>query len=654
MRKLLSLLPVLLMVCGSSGLQFNTSTSVPPSVNINGQFAVVGFQDASGCHEETATKLFFACGLIFSDTISQNAGREKICTAYFDFRDCSGRLNCGNSTDFYAHSWHVASVLMREYDSYCRNFTPRLHFPPDVPGPPVPTIAPPPGPCKCDRDIYMEKYFVCGLMYVYNLRDAIYSNNPDYQKQACAIVSAYDTCVAMASTAACCDASQDIDVLASLSYLSDELRKAPGGNCKKYKRKNTSFRFRSSQSRCHLREYVGSYFTCGSAFIKSTYPVEPSKDEKCRFYKDFLHCKDLLVVCRTASDVTPALDYFTLILTEGYPNLCKGYNHSETCEKLTLLKNFFECGVTYYQSYNEFGTAYKDDPVQLCKLSGDFLNCTQVRVLSNDCKMMDEMFRHIKLVRKYVIHLFNEKQLSGCNNPDDHLKRIYMNLKRQTMCNQLNAVKKLVLCGVTFHKLLTSIEGNTSLVRNYSNICPLVEELMYCLYAATHDSGCSDEMILNWEVTVLKNHFLKLLEYNCTTLPPVDGTGFRQRRQVCEMKELTHKWESCDSTLGDGIWPYYQNSSEPTWEASFSKPVESQICNGLIQHRKCLYDSANNHHCSALTSEIKNISKELFKRLHLKYCSGSCSVAPSLLVLFYVTALVACSPRGGNKRPRAI
>ncbi|XP_064468959.1 uncharacterized protein LOC135383441 [Ornithodoros turicata] len=607
----------------------------------------VQFQDGNQeCDVEKATKEFFACGLIFSEIVSQNPGREKTCTAYADFRVCPERLNCNTSTAFYQHSYHAASVLLKDYDSYCRNFTPSQTLPSDVPGPPVPT---PPGPCSCNRNVYMEKYFVCGLMYIFNIRDAIYSKNPSFQQQACDIIASYDTCLDNGRRTACCGGGE-FDVQAALDYMINVLKKAPGGNCRKFKQKTSNFRFSGTLQHCDIREYAGSYFTCGTTFVRNIMP-NPSVDEQCRFYKDFLHCKDLLVICRTQSDIKPSLDYFTSVLTEGFQQMCQAYKPSDTCEKLVLLKKYFECGVTYYQSKNEFSAIYANNPAQLCRLSADFIKCTTDTVFSNDCKLLVELYKNMKTVRKYVIHLLNEEHRASCDNPDDRLKRMFFGIERQTQCNQFQAVKKSVLCGVTFHKLLSSPSRTnlsfspdiTTALSNYSAVCPLVKELQFCLYASTHDTGCSEEMMLNAEIAVLKKHLLKEYEDVCGAMPLIATNETWLRRPVCEMKEFTQQWDSCDADMQSGIQMHYKNSTKK-WSDSLSNMfAERHICKDLRKYGRCLKDSAGEHHCTEMTPQIKDLGGELYNRLQLKYCSGCSYIAANGLLVKLLFAAMICA-----------
>ncbi|KAH7980859.1 hypothetical protein HPB49_019721 [Dermacentor silvarum] len=353
-------------------------------------------------------------------------------------------------------------------------------------------------------------------------------------------------------------------------------------------------------------------------------PTPPSKDEDCRFYNQYLKCYSLLIPCSSPTDIKSTIMRFSQILTEGYEDKCRGINLTDTCDKLVLIKNFFSCGLTYYQSYNEFGSTYLVSQPHVCKLLEDFHNCSFESVFKNkpNCKETAQLFDNIKTIRDYVAKMFNRKHQSDCKAPADKDKRrVYLGLERQTTCDQFKAIKKLVLCGVTFHRMLMSVENGTHLKDNRTEVCPLVKEMKYCMYSATHDSGCSDALFLNTEISVLKKHLLMEFEDTCNALPSSEDQEFKVYRQACELKEFTQEWETCDTAMEDDISHFYRNGSAFR-KTAISNRVRRRLCTDLIGYRKCLNDSADKHHCTAVAPQVAEMSNELFDRLGLIYCSG--------------------------------
>ncbi|XP_077503183.1 uncharacterized protein LOC144113753 [Amblyomma americanum] len=594
-----------------------------------------GYTMDQTCQEEDATKQFFACGLLFNEIISHSPPQERICLAYRDFENCTNviarDLHCNVGSEFSRHSMHVMNVLVSQYEGYCRTIRPTN--PIDETGQPGPTpITPGPGPgpsvtvqppVGCDGDLYMEKYFECGLTYIFSLRDAMFGDNPHHQDQICETITLHKSCLeGNKKTSRCSDLPE---IKASLDHINNELWNAPGAKCNsaQYKRSGR-IRFRTSEQQCVVREYAATFFTCGTIFLKNTYPQAVSKDEDCRFYREFLRCKEYLIPCKSQSDISSALDHFSTVLTEGYESKCTGYNITDTCNKLVLIKNFFSCGLTYYQSYNEFGATYLVAEPHACKLLYDFHNCSYESVLKNkpNCKETRDLFDNIKKVKDYINGMFNTKHKSDCKTPAGMEKRrVYLGLERQSACDQFKAIKKLVLCGVTFHRMLLTIENGTNAKENRSRVCPLVKEMKYCMYAATHDSGCSDALFLNTEISVLKKHLLMEFEDSCNVLPSGDDQEFKVYRQACELKEFTQEWESCDAAMEDDIGIFYRNGSVFR-KNSMSNRVRRRLCRDLIGYRKCLNNSADKHHCSPLAPQVSEMSNELFDRLGLVYCSG--------------------------------
>lgn len=593
-------------------------------------------QDAT-CQEEDATKQFFACGLLFNEIVSHNPPKEKLCLAYRNFQNCTEMitrdLHCSIGSEFNVHSMHVMTVLLSQYDSYCRGVseatvepaktgeTPPIHL---VTHPPPP---PPESHSTCNEDLYLEKYFECGLMYIFNLRDAMHGDNMQYGSQVCDIVKCHKECSEMIKKTSNCP--DPLGIHASLDYIDNELRTAHEKNCNNLQQKRTGkIRFRTSAEKCHTRELAGTYFTCGTIFIKNTHPKKPTKDEDCRFYLDFKKCISLLIFCRSPSDIKTSLDLFTTQLTQGYEDMCKDYNLSVTCDKLSLIKTFFSCGLTFYQANNEFGSSYLGAAPHACKLVDDFSNCTNEQVLKNDCKELKTLFDNFRNVRKYIVELFNKRHSpSSCNVPTSaKRKRVYLGLERQSSCDQFKAVKKLVLCGVTFHRMLVAAGNTTALVgENKTAVCPLVKEMKYCMYSATHDSGCSDALFLNTEISVLKKYLLMEFEDTCNAIPSIEDKEFNMYRQACELKEFTQEWETCDAAMEDDISLFYRNGS--AFRKNFrNNRVRRRLCSDLVGYRKCLNESADKHHCSAVAPQMADMSNELFDRLGLMYCSGGSRV----------------------------
>ncbi|XP_040355099.2 uncharacterized protein LOC121045831 [Ixodes scapularis] len=109
----------------------------------------------------------------------------------------------------------------------------------------------------------------------------------------------------------------------------------------------------------------------------------------------------------------------------------------------------------------------------------------------------------------------------------------FREVRKQTMCDQYKAVKKLVLCGVGFHRLLSATQNNATTANN-TGICPLVKEMKYCTSSATHDSGCSDADFLTTEVSVLQRNLLLEHEGACgNASSPVDMDYLRHRQGMC-------------------------------------------------------------------------------------------------------------------------
>ncbi|KAH7982945.1 hypothetical protein HPB52_008329 [Rhipicephalus sanguineus] len=528
-----------------------------PEVNASSQSrAPTGYRAKLDlCTRDKAWETQFLCAKKFHTKLrkiedDKEVESHQICRSLSRYYSCLNTVlhseSCEEDTELMMHMEYFPKVLTQKYREMCyaelkltaMNVAKRLEVTTDKPPIIDPTDKPPAG---CVEDQFMEKYFECGLLYVYNLRDAMYGDNPQHKNQVCETIERHNLCLEEIKKSSSCQSLPEIQ--ASLDYLTNELHQAPGIQCTKaqYKRSG-KIRFRTSEQNCLVREYAGTFFTCGTIFLMNTYPNPPSKDEDCRHYNQYLKCYSLLIPCTQQSDIKAAIGKFSDILTEGYADKCRGV-------KLT----------------------------------------------------------------------------------DKDKRRIYLGLERQTTCDQFKAIKKLVLCGVTFHRMLVALGNGTQGKDNRTEVCPLVKEMKYCMYSATHDSGCSDALFLNTEISVLKKYMLMEFEDACNTLPSSEDQEFKVYRQACELKEFTHEWESCDSAMEDDISLFYRNGSALR-KTAISNRVRRRLCTDLVGYRKCLNDSADKHHCSAVAPQVAEMSNELFDRLGLIYCSG-CSRRTSAWVL---------------------
>ncbi|XP_054920594.1 uncharacterized protein [Dermacentor andersoni] len=626
--------------------------------------ALSGFENSSTsepevkeCDLHANTALFFACGLRFNEIVSYNPPKEKVCMGYYQFDKCTKGVQCQSLSDFNTHSMHVRDVLLQPYEPYCHGFVPRtvdeiIVQEPDVvyTKPPSYTKGPegptgpkgPKGPTRpttatgsrCDEDAYLEKYFDCGLKFVFNMNDVGTKGDSKYECHVCSVVKSHMDCLRMIKTASDCD-EDDIKIRAVLDYIDQELWSIGGVKCPKdqCKKRTGRIRFLSSQQLCHLRDYAGTYFTCGARFLKNTFPIRPPIEEDCRFYKDFLLCLDLLIQCRTVSDIEANLKHFTAVLTAGYEERCKGYNASEPCTKLHLMKAFFSCGTTYYQSRRNVFLWYRMAQPGVCELLQTFYICVEAAAIG--CEEFAELIVKLKEVVK---HLYT-KHGSACGpGQDDNRRRRFLRLDWQTSCDQLKAVRSLVLCGVAFDRTLpTTRNGSAAAVDEWAKtaaVCPLVQEMTYCLRSAAEDNGCSDSGFLKSAISVLRKDLLSEFDDTCGATASADNKSHLYP-PACRLKEFTQEWESCDWKMEDFYAvPLYRNAARFR-TTRISGVARHKLCAELAGHRACLADSAARSHCQALAPQAAAIGNTLFHRLEDAYCSacGPCQRRDQLLLL---------------------
>ncbi|XP_077498684.1 uncharacterized protein LOC144109761 [Amblyomma americanum] len=185
-------------------------------------------------------------------------------------------------------------------------------------------------------------------------------------------------------------------------------------------------------------------------------------------YKNFLACIEIL--CSSQSDIGASLNHFTVVLTEGYEEMCKIV--TEPCTRLRLLRDFFYCGTHYYKSYNQVGLWFRFAQSGVCELLESFRGC--LKNASIGCEGFSQLIARMEAVQKYMA----AKHGSACTRPQGATgvkdKRGFLRLDWQTLCDQQRAVKNLVLCGVAFDRMLRFAENSSVHApdRRLDAVCP--------------------------------------------------------------------------------------------------------------------------------------------------------------------------------------
>ncbi|XP_077526059.1 uncharacterized protein LOC144137913 [Haemaphysalis longicornis] len=569
-------------------------------------------------------KSFFACGLLFNEIASRQPNKEKMCRAYKEFDNCTITLHqhCRGCEDLFTHVNHVKDVLLAPYDDYCRGFVPRdsdggvqiITFRPLTPGPSTPVMtAPPP---KCDENVHLGRYFECGVMYIFNLRDAFHGDFNRTNREPCSVLEEHKACLRGISQMSHCSGSDTADIQANLDYVDSQLRASGEEQCStsRHRHSGKRLRFEAAQPRCHVREYAGSYFTCGTIFIQRTYPKDPPIKELCKHFQGFRECVGLLIMCRTQSDITPAFNYFTEQLTKGLDDQCSDVKILLACDKMTFLNKFFSCGIDFHQQYAMYTSPYTHNKPPVCKPLDDFNKCIKNFISQSDCKdlKIKALFENFEAIRRYNHRKFNLKERANCaedsagSRSSRRLRGRYSNIARQSSCDQLKAIRRIMLCGVAFHRMLTPAENNSRAVVFSHEVCPLVDEMKKCVRTATIDSGCSGASHLSASARLVQQQLLNEYDETCGLLAGTLWANAKRSLKACELEKFVQDWESCDLFLEDSARVSNLVSSDLS-ERKVSIPVQKRLCKLKDEYRQCLGQSADRRHCPGMASQVADM-----------------------------------------------
>ncbi|KAG0430479.1 hypothetical protein HPB47_022681, partial [Ixodes persulcatus] len=353
--------------------------------------------------------------------------------------------------------------------------------------------------------------------------------------------------------------------------------------------------YRAKMDLCIRDKAWETQFLCAKKFHSKLRKIEDDKEveshQTCRALSRYYSCLNTVLhneACEEDTELMLHMEYFPKVLSQKYREMCvaelkltamnvakrlSGHTRDTTCEEESATREFFACGLVF----NE--VASQNPPKEkLCMAYRNLENCTNIVNKQQSCSISSEFQGHSshvlhellssysQLCRSFqppvtpgfttssqprtattgriffecgLTYIFNLNDAILGDNPQyakhvvrvNRQKKVYLGLERQTSCDQFKAVKKLVLCGVAYHRMLTTVENNTFAAVNHTSVCPLVKEMKFCMYSATHDSGCSDALFLNTEISVLKKHLLREFEDVCNALPSSEDKEFKQYRQ---------------------------------------------------------------------------------------------------------------------------
>ncbi|KAH7984954.1 hypothetical protein HPB49_026674 [Dermacentor silvarum] len=249
-----------------------------------------------------------------------------------------------------------------------------------------------------------------------------------------------------------------------------------------------------------------------------------------------------------------------------------------------------------------------------------------------------ELFANVRAVRDYIVDSVNEKHHSTCMVPPGMQKKRAALAARQSSCDEFGAVKRLLLCGVAFHRMLPastpagngSSSAESAIVDNGTTaaLCPLVKEMKYCMYSAIHDSGCPKNAFLSTEILLLRKRLLEEFDSVCDYVPlwTYKSSDRTPNQLGCELKEFTEEWEMCDATQGSKVTDFYWKGPILRGKRTVSGRQRKKLCSDLLGHQRCMQESATRHHCPELATDLVDLGgAELLGRIGLLACASSSS-----------------------------
>ncbi|KAL3247076.1 hypothetical protein MRX96_057270 [Rhipicephalus microplus] len=239
----------------------------------------------------------------------------------------------------------------------------------------------------------------------------------------CSIVKEHQGCLAAVTKTSHCD-DYDIAIMAVLHYVNQETWSIGGVCCPKEncKTNTTKVWFWSSLQISQVRQYAGTYFRCGTTFIKNPYPTRPPVDEDCSALHQAASAEGLLLVRRDVPRGAP----------QEYPLV------PLRPDRRVMLPTFSMCVQAAFPSFDDFA----------------------------------ELVSKLNQIVTYI----GEIHRPGCLGHEVKTPRRFVQLDWQTSCDQAKAIRGVVLCGVAFDRmLLSSLNGSAVAIdkpARFATVCP--------------------------------------------------------------------------------------------------------------------------------------------------------------------------------------
>lgn len=339
---------------------------------------------------------------------------------------------------------------------------------------------------------------------------------------------------------------------------------------------------------CSYRKLVKLFAYCVVNFF-SSFAVSKDPKQACMFLSRHDSCVKQARMSTNCSMKVKELDdfvYLTSVVQDKYSAQCKKEEKDTLaekkaeagvpilCKRKTLLQKYLKCSLTFQNKLSNKGDE--------CRSLATFSQCLVEAREDTECTFTDDAFNS-------MLHMQTELMTDSIRS---HCTQQYADLNVLLTCAQPDALKKMLLCGLSYNKVMEDLKRQGEYYVT-STTCRYLAEYQHCMVDVERSTGCTKSTlhthtsaILNfwtWNVTPLCESAASLL------LNDVDSK--------CNYPKALSKSLQCTSE-------FQEYAEQATWDTMTS----AESCSALEMLDKCLLHSLDVRDCSRSLSAKAQVS----------------------------------------------
>ncbi|XP_064486130.1 uncharacterized protein LOC135398660 isoform X2 [Ornithodoros turicata] len=585
------------------------------------------------CLRVRAVKLFLQCGAKFhKSSENKKVPKATLCGLLKTYERCGSSAledtNCTNDSILQSHIHYFVDVSMHKYASICNNVTDDLKLPVKS------NVMMMRQTGECMVEEALRRYFTCGSNFLwkmviwkrhfarhrteYGLPNVTGQPTQATRSKGAANTDEDELCTAVKEFQECTLEITQNKECPNFSYLSEKMLTMQDilvGEPTKIEcqyaplNKNGPYPYFSRQNLpppgCSYRKLVKLFSYCTVNFF-SSFALAKDNTQACMFLGRHNSCVQQARRSTGCGMKVKELDdfvYLTNVVQDKHATQCRGQETSKLaqkkdiagvpmlCKKKTLLQRYFLCSFDFQNQQ-----ALKKDQ---CQALEQFNKCFYDAKADTQCTYTDDQFISIMQMQT---ELMTETVKSHCTRQTD--------LNVLLKCSQADALEKMLLCGLSYNRLLEDLKKQGEYYVT-ATTCSYLAEYKHCMIEVERTTGCTKSQLYKHTATVLSFWTWNVVPL-CESAAPLLLTDADPK---CDFPKTLLKGLKC-------AIDFQTFAEQTTWDTMTS----TQSCSSLETLDQCMTKALHVRQCKRSLSAKSQVS--IFKALLTSEYKLSCTSKP--------------------------